>query len=276
MCRHCGTECVPVKAQAPQPIGGTDSFYKRLPGAFLYPFKGSGVFVMIVCTIVVFGLGFMLDPNPLMTLRSGVWFMPIFSIFAWMAFYGYIFTFMQSIIHATASGDEEMPGFPPFDDLGGNFVQFAGAAAVSFCIPITLFVITVFSEDSTLGGQFMLPAMVLGCIYFPMAILAVAMKGTPLAANPLIVIPAIFKAPVEYLLTTIVLAGVMGLRALGDPVISAVFPRGLTTHNMAKMFGYLGACSFWKFATIYLLAVNMRILGLLYIAKKHKFGWFER
>ncbi len=108
-----------------------------------------------------------------------------------------------------------------------------------------------------------------------MALLAVAMKDSPLAANPLVVVPAIFKVPLEYLVTVVVLALVMGIRALGEPLISSVFPRGLTTHSMPKLFAYLGAEGFWKLAAVYLLAVNMRILGLLYLTKKQKLGWFD-
>jgi hypothetical protein len=260
-CRACGTELVAAQVRAAEPVGGSQSFYRRLPSVFIYPLRGMGTFVMIVCTMVIFGLGFI----------SAGWL----SIFAKMAFFGYLFSFMQNIIHSTAAGDEEVPGFPPFDDLFGNFLRFAGAAVVAFGVPLTFYIITIFSEESTIGSQIMIPSLVLGCLYFPMALLAVAMKDTPLASNPLVVLPAIFKVPLEYLLTVILLAAIMGLRALGEPVISAVFPRGLTTHSMAKMFGYLGAWSFWNFAEVYLLAVNMRILGLLYLTKKHKLAWFE-
>jgi hypothetical protein len=44
---------------------------------------------------------------------------------------------------------------------------------------------------------------------------------------------------------------------------------------MAKMFGFLAAWAFWFFFQLYLLAVNMRILGLLYVSKKRKFAWFD-
>ena len=62
---------------------------------------------------------------------------------------------------------------------------------------------------------------------------------------------------------------------MGGPLIDSVFPRGLTTHSMAKMFAYIASWTFWNFAEVYLLAVNMRILGLLYVTKKQKLGWFE-
>ena len=259
-CRRCGAECAPVQVQIASPTH-TTGFFARLPGVFLYPARGSGVFVLIVCTIVIFALDFI----------SRGWL----SIFTKMAFFGYLFSFMQNIIHSTAAGDEEMPGWPSFDDLFGNFLRLAGAVVVSFGPAIALFLVAFFSEESTVGTTFMIPALVLGCLCFPMALLAVAMKDTPLAANPLVVLPAIFKAPLEYLVTVVLLAAIMGLRALGGPVIHSVFPRGILTHSMPTLFAYLGSWTFWNFAEVYLLAVNMRILGLLYLTKKHKLGWFE-
>src|SRR5260370_26624395 len=128
-----------------------------------------------------------------------------------MAFYGYLFTFMQNIIHSTAAGDQEVPGFPGIDDLVGNFLRFAGAVVGSFAVPLILSIIAMFSEETTIGSQFILPTVILGCLYFPMALLAVAMKDNPLAANPLIVIPAIFKVPLVDLLTVVLLAVVMVL-----------------------------------------------------------------
>ena len=262
-CRQCGSEVSPVKVQ----IDRTDkiSFFPQLPGTFIYPALGSGVFVLIVCSIVTFALGF---------IGGKSWI----AFTATVAFYGYLFSFMQNIIHSTASGDKEMPGWPSFDDLGGCFLRFAAAAAISFTIPISLAIcgiIGVFEDEPGIIGTLLIPSWIFGALYFPMALLAVAMKDTPLAVNPLVVLPAIFKAPVEYLVTVVLMGIILALYNLGDPLIHAIFPRGLTTHNMAKMFGYLGAQAFWLFFQLYLLAVNMRILGLLYVSKKRKFGWFE-
>jgi hypothetical protein len=245
-----------------QTVDRGDNFFSRLPGVFIYPARGSGLLVIVVCTIVIFALGF---------ISNG-----LFAIFTKVIFLGYLFSFMQNIIHSTAAGDEEMPGFPSFDDLGGCFLRLAGAVIVAFGAWITLSLIAFFSEEGSSSlTSFMMPALIFGCLYFPMALLAVAMKDTPLAANPLIVLPAIIKVPVEYLLAVILLAAVMGLRYVGDPIIHEIFPKELTTKRFDKLFGYLGAKSFWHFAQVYLLAVNMRILGLLYLTKKRKLGWFE-
>jgi hypothetical protein len=258
-CRQCGTELTPVQVQSVR--SNQKSFYSLLPSTFVYPAKGSGLFVIIVCTIVIFALGF---------ISSG-----LFSIFSKMAFLGYLFSFMQNILHSTASGDEEIPGFPSFDDLFGCFMRLFGAVALAFGPALTLFFIAFFGDESSAGSTFMIPALIFGCLYFPMALLAVAMKDTPLAANPLIVIPGICKVPVEYLIAVLLLAAIMALRGAGDPVIHAVFPRGLSTHSMPKLFGFLGSWALWNFVEVYLLAVNMRILGTLYVTKKDRLGWFS-
>jgi hypothetical protein len=38
----------------------------------------------------------------------------------------------------------------------------------------------------------------------------------------------------------------------------------------------LGAQAFWSLVSLYLLTVGMRILGLLYVAKKDQLGWYDR
>src|SRR5205807_4816165 len=143
-CRQCGVEVAPVQVRLDRPdqVG----FFTRLPSSFGYPFKGSGVFVLIVCTIVTFGLS---------RLGGG-----LLSIFATIAYYGYLFAFMQNIIHSTASEDEELPGWPGIDDLGGCFLRFAGAAVISFGVPITLAVMAIFSEESTIGSTLLIPSWV--------------------------------------------------------------------------------------------------------------------
>jgi hypothetical protein len=105
--------------------------------------------------------------------------------------------------------------------------------------------------------------------------LAVAMKDTPIAANPLVVVPAIFKAPLEYLVTVVLMAIILALYNSGNTVISAIFPRGLLTHSVPKLLGFSGSWAFWYLFQLYLLAVNMRVLGLLYVTKKRKLAWFE-
>src|ERR1035437_74322 len=57
-CRHCGTECVPVQVRIQGPTAAK-GFFARFPTAFIYPFRGSGLLVLIVSTFVLAAMEYM-------------------------------------------------------------------------------------------------------------------------------------------------------------------------------------------------------------------------
>ncbi len=273
-CRHCGTECVPVEVQLARPAA-EKTFFARLPGAFHYPFKGSGILVLVAGTILFAALHWLAPPTHFGFIPRFFGWGLVFQVFAT----GYLFAFMQSIIHAAAIGEEEMPALPSassfLEDILVPCLQLLGLTAVCFGPALGIAWYSISNEESSLGPA-LIAAFALGCLYFPMAFLSVAMLDSVLAANPLQVIPSIIKVPLEYLVATLLLAFVLGLRPLGDELLPRIFPKGLTTHSMAELFAYLGAQAFWALFSLYLLTVGMRILGLLYLTKKEKLGWLEK
>jgi hypothetical protein len=50
----------------------------------------------------------------------------------------------------------------------------------------------------------------------------------------------------------------------------------MSTKDMSVLFVAMAIKVGWALISAYLLTVNMRILGLLYISKKQQFGWFSR
>ena len=272
-CRHCGAECVPVQVHIPR-AAGPKSFYGELPGAFLFPFRGSGFLVLIVATMLFAALNWMSPGMRFGYIPRGFGWGLCLQVFA----LGYFFAYMQTILHATAVGDEEMPGLPSMASFWEHILlpclQLLGLLAICFGPAIAVAWWTISTEDAS--PVLLISTFVLCGLYFPMAFLAVALLDSVLAANPLQVVPSIFKVPLEYLVTMVVVGVVMALRPLGDAVLPLVFPKGLSTHSMPKLFAYLGASAFWSLASFYLLTVSMRILGLLYLTKKDKLGWLER
>jgi len=258
-CRHCGTECTPVQVQLHRPV--TKGFFRQLPGVFIYPFKGSGLLVLILGTIFFAGLDFL----------SG----RLYFLLLKLLVTGYLFSYMQNIIHSTAAEDNEMPELPAVDGLIGAFFTLVGTVTLSFGPAIAL-AVAKFGFDIDIPTAALVAVMLLGCFYFPMAFLAVAMKDTIMAANPLIVIPSILKVPLEYLVTSFMLAGVFGIRALGSMLATGAKHESYATRDMSVLFIALGLRLFWAFASLYLLTVGMRILGLLYVTKKRELGWFNR
>jgi hypothetical protein len=257
-CRHCGSECMPVQVKVVVPV--RRGFFSQLPGVFIYPFKGAGFLVLIIATLLFAALE---------RLGGG------FSILLRIVALGYLFSFMQTIIHSTAAEDNEMPGLPGMDDVFMGCLRLVGCVLVSFFLAIGLACLAFFNEDMRATAMMgLIPAILYGCVYFPMALLAVAMKDSLGAANPLVVVPAIFKAPLEYLVTVILLAMVFGIRVLGGVVVGVLALDTYTTRSMSTLLLTLGLNAIWSFFAVYLLAVNMRALGLLYVAKKEEFGWF--
>lgn len=258
-CRKCGNACAPVQMSASR-AGGERGFYGQLPAAFLYPFKGSGVLVLLVATVVFTALKFV---------STG-----IFGILLQIAVLGYLFSYLQTIIHATAAEEKEIPGLPGGEDVFGAFFQLLGSILMSFGPLIALGAARLLF-DVPVPGPALMAAVLFGCLYFPMAFLAVAMKDSVLAANPLIVLPAILKVPGEYLLTVVLLALVFGFRSLGDLTMDTLFAASLTSKSMSTFLLMAAARGFWAFVSLYLLTVMMRILGLLYLTRKHKLAWFS-
>lgn len=257
-CRACGVNVTPVEVSRTRVAG--KGFYASVPGAFIYPFRGIGLLILICATIAFSALGFM---------GAG-----LFGIFIKIALYGFIFLFMQNIIHTTTSDENEPLGFPDAGDLFGAAFQLAATIVSSFGLAIGLLVAKFYEVDIPMAA--IIGATLLGCLYFPMAFLAVAMKDSVMAANPLVVFPAIMRIPVEYFVTAIMLMSVFGIRQLGNLLASVAGGVTLSTRDMKTLFIAMAVQAGIAFVNVYLLTVTMRVLGLLYLRKKEKFGWFSR
>ena len=253
-CRSCGVECVPVQFQA----AATRSFYASLAGAFGYPLKGAGIIIIVCATVAFAALSFV----------SG----GLFGIFISIAIYGGIFLFMQNIIHTTTSDENEDMNFPDFSGTFGAFIQLVVVFLASFWLWTGLTVAKFF--DVEIPVEALIASRILGLIYFPMALLAVAMKDSPLAANPLVVLPAMMKAPIEYFITVLFLLAVYGVSTVGDMLSSSAGKGMMMTKDMSTFFVDAGIKCALGLVSVYLLCVTMRLLGLFYNASKQKLGWF--
>jgi hypothetical protein len=129
------------------------------------------------------------------------------------------------------------------------------------------------AQEQPMAGIALIPAVIFGALYLPMAFLAVAMKDNVMAANPLIVIPSIVRVPLEYLVTAIVVAGIFGARWVGDALTGDMAGESMMGSSVTKMLLLFGLRAVWAFFSVYLLTVTMRILGLLYLTKRERLGW---
>jgi hypothetical protein len=254
-CRSCGVEVVPFQFRLPP----AKSFYSKLPRAFSYPFKGAGIVILICATIAFAALNFI-----------SVGF---FALIIKFVFYGFLFLFMQNIILSTTSDEKQSLDFPDPSSLFGGAVQLAGTVLASFWLAFALAIAKY--NEVPVPTEAILASVVLGGIYFPMALLAVAMKDTVLAANPLLVIPAIVKAPKKYSVTVLLVLLVFGIRRFGALASGVATTVSLHTHNVHTFMVAAALQMVLAFVSVYLLTVTMRILGLFYNSSKQQLGWYN-
>jgi hypothetical protein len=251
----CGADVVPFQFRLPP----ARSFYAKLPGAFSYPFKGAGIIILVCATIAFAALNFV----------SG----GLFGLFIKVALYGFVFLFMQNIILTTTSDEKDNLCFPDVSSLFGAAVQLGGTVLASFWLLIGLEIAKF--NDMAVPSEAIIASAILGGIYFPMALLAVAMKDTVLAANPLVVIPAMVKVPMKYSVTAILALTVFGIRQLGGMISGGAGMLMLRTRSVDAFFLAVAFQMVWALLSVYLLTVTMRILGLFYNSSKQKLGWYS-
>ncbi|HEY3857064.1 MAG TPA: hypothetical protein VGO67_21990 [Verrucomicrobiae bacterium] len=250
---------LPAESAPVVPAVAPKSYYAKLPEAFAYPFKGSGVMILIIATICYSAVHFV---------SAG-----LFGLIMRTFLYGFVFLFMQNIILTTTTNEKEPLSFPDASGLVGAASQLGGTILMSFWPAIALEIAKL--SDVNIPSEAIIAAVILGGIYFPMALLVVAMKDTVVAANPLIVIPAMAKAPMKYSVTAALTLVVFGVRQLGNILSGTAGTVTFRTHDMNVFFMAIAYQAIWALLSVYLLTVMMRILGLFYNSTKKQLGWFS-
>ena len=263
-CRKCSAECTPLPPPAleePAPAG----FLRELRGAFAYPFNGDGKVVLVAGTMIFLILDVVSR------------FSSIFAIVIGVFMLGFLICHLERILAGSAEGENEVPDLPDIsnlDDLSSPMLQFLAPFALCFGPSILLEILAgvevIDAARSPWFGYALLGTNLLGCVVFPMAFLAVTVFNSLGALNPLLIVPAILKIPLEYLFVVILLACGVGL--LTVVLMAGVFGSSLLSRFIPIPFLPTIIASF---AMIYFLSVDMRILGILYWTRKEKLGWFE-
>jgi hypothetical protein len=265
-CRACAVACTPLTpATAADDPAAEAPFLRQILGAFKYPLKGDGMVLIAIGTVfflVVDGAKALAKFAPLYGLCAFV----MLTVFGT----GYLFAYLRRILNATALGDEELPEWPEMEGIVATFFEFVGTVLFCFAPAIGLTIYASYAALSGTGdgdtswlGWVTTASICIGCAYFPMAFMAVAMFDSIGAINPLLVIPSILKVLKTYLLTVAMLAVILVLRWLLNNHLASLLPVPLLPTLLTSLLG------------LYLLVVEMRILGLLYRHKKAELGWFN-
>jgi hypothetical protein len=241
-CAACGGRVVDLLIVAAREL----TFKESLGSAIKYPFKGSGLLLIFLGTF-------------LYLLGNFVWMLPMrrMGISIVVFSYGYLFAYMQKIIVASANGEDELPSWPDLSDFHQDIIQpfllFAGTLFISFGPAIVGFLFI-----SPLVG---LPLLVAGLLFFPMALLAVAMGDAITALNPLVICSSILKIKGPYFAACLLL----GFLVAASWILSAI----LNSLPIPILPWFIEA-----FASLFFVVLEIRILGLLYYTNRRRLGWF--
>ena len=233
------------------------SFYSRIPGAFVYPFKKSGIILLTIGSLLFLVLQ--------LISRVG----SLFGLGMTVIATGYLFAYMQKIIAHSAQGEDEMPDFPDISDIWSDivlpFLLFAGTIFVSFLPVIVAFSLRAKYPDTSFLIWLPLAATALAAFYWPMALLAVAVTDNFLALSPHVVLPSIVRVFLPYLVTFVLLSVLFGLRVAGGIVEDLVPLQQFVLKSLITVA--------MGFISLYLLTVEMRLLGVLFRAYRARLGW---
>ena len=246
-------------ATAPVPAGSAPdesfSFFRLLPGAFGYPVKGDAILVIVVIAVAQIVPVFLPGHFRIFGFIIGI-------------YVGcYIFAFLQDIILTTARGDDELPKTPEFTFAREEILELVWKfyVPVVFCFGPAI-LCRIWTSDLP---AWLLPVLYgLGAVYFPMAILAVVMSDGFAALNPIYVIPAIFRAPMAYILIVAIMGGLLGLTAGIDFVSASRF------QSQDPSVGLLMS-AFSGIGTTYISFILARSLGLFYRCYEKRLNWFR-
>jgi hypothetical protein len=262
-CRKCSGECVAINVQLIAPRDQFANFFASIPGAFAYPLRRRSLIFLIAGTVCFAFVDFL--ANESVFFRRYGWYIQAVYI-------GYTFAYLQRLIHTAAQGSDEAPSWPDisafWDDIGVPFFQTLGLMLVSFGPALAMVIwvgYDIFSGGSAEPQQLLLLGIAVlgGAIYYPMALLALAMFDSIISANPLVVIPAILRMPLEYLVVLILSGALIALKFVGG-FLGAHLPIPVLPGLIMAGIG------------LYFLTVQGRLLGLMYYAKRDKLGWFGR
>lgn len=255
-CRKCAGECIAINVQLIAPKDQFANFFASIPGAFAYPLKMKSLSFLIFGTLFFAIVDF---------LGSYSWYLRVVYI-------GYTFAYLQRLIHTAAQGTDEAPSWPDisafWDDIMIPFFQTVGLMLVSFGLAIGMMIwVGMDIKDTGSAPPWKLVVLGIatfgGAIYYPMALLALAMFDSIVSANPLVVIPAIMRVPLEYLVVTVVTGVLFAVKFVGGFVAEFIPVPAFPDLLMAGV-------------GLYFLTVQGRLLGLMYYAKRDKLGWFGR
>jgi len=210
--------------------------------ALCYPWRNDGWIVLLMGAIMM-GISSVFCSTILNTLIGG-----------------YLAAFYIDIIGSTMTGDDKLPGWPElgnwWDDILIPLVRFNFPALLAFGPAFLLRQLGI--PEGEWHDAAVIGAFLLGCLYFPMATMAIMAFGNITAGLPHRVLPGIFRSLPGYLPAALMLCAAVAVLAASERLFAGI-----------PWAGWLLAGT----VAFYALIVQARLIGLIYLNKREALGW---
>jgi hypothetical protein len=224
-------------------VGG--GFYSAVLNAFLYPLTKEGL-VIIVVGAITYSIVIPLSSIPF--IGWGISFVAT----------AYLTATMMNVLDSSADGHQELPDYPDLTSVYEDVFLpwFRWSFTFIFCmLPAIVGMIWASFEVAV-------AAALLGLVYLPMGLISVSLHRSIVGLHPLLVFPAIVKAPLQYAVAVFL---VMVAAGLGAAVQAGI---GMAGGASILMWPLVLA------VMLYTIFVQARVLGLLYYFNREDISWF--
>jgi hypothetical protein len=257
-CPRCGGFGVPLAEHAADERRRRATFGDRVRDAFRYPLRGNGPALLVGGTVF---FGILSGATTLLEKLMGqTRIMPPMVLAGYLILVvlstGYFVACLQGIITSSAAGEDDMPDWPEVSEFWSDIaVPFFRFLAVSLVLLGPGLAAMFFGPGAGV------PVLLLGLVCAPMALLTVAMADSIAGLNPFVIFSGIAKVPGPYVLTCVVLAGLLVLAGLARLAFGL-----LPVPVLPALVG--------GFLSLYAMCVGMRVLGAMYCSNRDKLDWF--
>lgn len=232
-----------------------------LASAVAYPFTSLGSFLFLVFMAPIWAF-----------MRA--WPSAMFGCVGHLVVGGYMATWLWDILSTTAAGKHKAPGAPLVTDvweMAGAFFRFLGALLVAFA-PAAVAAGALYASDVPRQHPANLATVALlvaGVLYYPMALLLIGFSERWVGSLHVIFgVKSALLIGRDYLLCCVFFVVTFGTSTAIEAAIALLPSRvDLSLRLLAHGAGV--------FVELALYAIQMRAVGLLYLAHKERLGWFR-
>ena len=232
-----------------------------LDQVIFYPVQdGLSVFILVTCTISM----------TIGSLFAGA--LGGIGIAAALLFFGIVFGYLWTVLHASGMGEKHTRGWPDLtqpEEFGAAVGQYYMTILICFAPAFAVLLFRPLGEEIGPNVLAAILAGFFGMLYFPMALM---MAGFTHSAWEALNFPSglrsISKMPGDYLICLgfLLFSGIV--ITLGQVVLKVTF-------RDATIPAQIGVALIVQTASVYLMIVMMRTVGLLYYAREKDLGWFQ-